>query len=128
MLMYFETLVLEIHANKAGWRSIKPAFFQGKSGIFQRFSFLATDETFYYGFDIYNDVSEEEVMRTYVKRLDTDVLTFIVSLRGRPRKEVARLADDYGITVLGPADIDSFFSLDRIGVNSRPEQTVRSPY
>jgi hypothetical protein len=122
--MYFETLVLEIHANKVGWKTIKPPFLQGKSGVYQRFSFLATDETFHYGFDFYNDVSEEEVLRTYMKRLDTEVLTFIVSLRGRPRKEVAKLADEYGITILGPADIDSFFNIDRIGLMNHPEPLV----
>ncbi len=125
--MYFETLVLEIQANKAGWRTIKPPFWKGGSGISHKFSFLATDETFAYGFDIYNDVSEDEVLRTYMKRLDTKVLTFIVSLRGRPRKEVAQLADDYGITILGPADIDSFFSLDIIELKDRQEPVVRLP-
>ncbi len=127
MLMYFESLVLEIHASNAGWRTIKPPFCRGESGIDQRFSFLATDETFSYGFDIYNDVSEEEVLRTHMKRLDTKVLTFIVSLSGRPRKEVARLADDYAITILGPADIDSFFSLDNFELKNRPEPVVRLP-
>ncbi|MDA4123904.1 MAG: hypothetical protein OK438_00445 [Thaumarchaeota archaeon] len=125
--MYFESLVLEIHAGKAGWKTVKPPFFQGKSGVYQKFSFLATDGKFQYGFDFYSDVSEEEVLRTYMKRLDTEVLTFIISLRGRPRKEVAKLADDYGITILGPADIDSFFNIDRIGVISRPEQVVNIP-
>ena len=123
--MYFERMILEIHANKVGWKTVKPPFCRGESGVDQKFSFLATDETYAYGFDIYNDVSEEEVLRTYMKRLDTKVLTFIVSLSGRPRKEVARIADDYGITILGPADIESFFSLDSIEQKTPQQPAVR---
>ncbi len=112
--MYFERLVLEIHSNNAGWKVIKPPFLNGVSGVPQKFSFLATDDACNYGFDIYNDVSEEEVLRTYMKRMDTKALAVIVSLSGRPKKEVAQLADQYGITILSPGDIESFFSLDSI--------------
>jgi hypothetical protein len=112
--MYFERLVLEIHSNNAGWKVVKPPFVTGTSGVPQKFSFLATDESCFYGFDIYNDVSQEEVLRTYMKRMDTKALTVIISLSGRPRKEVAKMADQYGITILSPADIESFFSLDSI--------------
>ena len=125
--MYFERLVLEIHANNAGWRTIKPPFCMGESGVQQKFSFLATDETCVYGFDIYNEVTEEEVLRTYMKRLDTKVLTVIVNLRGRPKMEVARIADDYGITILGPAEIESFFSLDSIEEKTHKQPVVRIP-
>lgn len=127
VMMYFESLVLEIHANKAGWRVIKPPTCTGESGVVQKFSFLATDETCTFGFDIYNDVCEEEVLRARMKGLDTKTLTFIVSLSGRPRKEVQRLADDYGITILSPADIDSFFSLDAVELKSRQAPLVGLP-
>ena len=126
-VMYFERLVLEIHANNAGWRTIKPPFCTGESEVQQKFSFLATDETCVYCFDIYNEVSEEDVLRTYMKRLDTKVLTVIVNLRGRPRKEVARIADDYGITILGPAEIESFFSLDSVELKARLGTVARIP-
>ena len=126
--MYFERMLLEVQANNAGWKTIKPPFCRGESGVDQKFSFLATDGTYSYGFDIYSDVTQEEVLRTYMKRLDTKVLTFIVSLRGRPRKEVARLADDYGITVLGPADIESFFKLDLIEQRVPQEYTTPLTY
>jgi hypothetical protein len=99
--MYFERLVLEIQSNNAGWKTVKPPFVDGISGIAHKFSFLATDDACTYGFDIYNNVSEEEVLRTYMKS-------------GRPKMEVARLADQYGITILGPGDIEQFFSMDSI--------------
>ncbi len=125
--MYLETLMLEIHANKAGWRIIKPPLVQGQSGGIQKFSFLATDETCTYGFDIYDDVSEEDVIGTYVKRLDTNALTIIVNLRGRASKEVSRLADNYGITILGPAEIDSFFEIDAVGIKDYGQRAAMVP-
>jgi hypothetical protein len=108
--MYFELLALEIHATMAGLKVIKPPYCKGESGVNHRFSFLAEDDNITYGFDIYDDVSQEEVLRTYTKKLDTKAYPFIVSLRGKAKPEVAALADDYGITILGPADIDNFFS------------------
>ena len=77
-----------------------------------RFTFLAKDDMCYYAFDLYADVSEEEVLTTHLKKTDTKVLAVIVNMSGRPRPAVARLADEIGITILGPADIDAFFSLN----------------
>jgi hypothetical protein len=116
--MYFETLLLKIYANKAGWTTVEPPFHRGESGVDQKFSFLAIDGTFYCGFDIYNDVCEEDVLKAYKKRQDTGVYTVLVSLSGRPGKEVARFADDHGISILGPADIDSFFALSSVEVKN----------
>jgi len=108
--MYFELLALEIHATMAGLKVVKPPYSKGESGVSHRFSCLAQDDNITYGFDIYDDVTQEEVLRTYTKKLDTKVYPFIVSLRGKPAKDVAVLADDYGITILGPADVDTFFN------------------
>jgi hypothetical protein len=107
--MYFELLSLEIHASMAGLKVGKPPVCKGESGVEHRFSFVASDGNMTYGFDIYNDVSQEEVIKTFAKKLDTKVYASVVSLRGRPNAEVAALADDYGITILGPADIETFF-------------------
>jgi hypothetical protein len=112
--MYFELLALELHAAAAGLKAQKPPLCRGESGAEHRFSFLATDENLTYGFDIYDDVNQEQVIRTYAKKLDTKAYSVIVSLRGKPKKEVERLADGYGITILGPADIDEFFSWTKV--------------
>ena len=108
--MYFELLALEIHASMSGLNVIKPPFCKGKSGVDHRFSFLASDEKLEYGFDIYDDTSQEDVLKTFTKKLDTEACAFIINLRGRPKTEVADLANKYGITILGPAEIDSFFN------------------
>jgi len=118
--MYFEKLVLEVHAKNAGWEAVKPPVVQGKSGVLQKFSFLATDGPRYYGFDIYSDVSEEAVLQTYMKRLDTEALTVIISLSGRPRERVSKLAENYGISILSPGDIEGFFNFDREGLVPTP--------
>jgi hypothetical protein len=107
--MYFELLSLEIHASMAGLKVSKPPVCRGESGVEHRFSFVAYDDSLTYGFDIYNEVSQEEVIRTFTKKLDTKAYTSIVNLRGKPSADVAALADDYGITILGPGDIDTFF-------------------
>jgi len=112
--MYFEGLLLEIHANKAGWETVKPPRCKGVSGAIHEFAFLAKDEGCYYAFDIYHDVTQEEVLRSYMKRLDTGFLTIVVNMSGRPKKEVGALADELGITIMGPADIDTFFSLNAV--------------
>ena len=43
----------------------------------------------------------------------------IVSLRGRPGREEARLAEDLGITVLSPGEVEQFFSID-VSVRGEP--------
>lgn len=108
--MYFELLALEIHATMAGLKVVKPSICEGDSGVAQRFSFLAVDwEGLRYAFDIYDEVNEEKMMRTYLKKMDAKANVFIVSLRGKPSPDVATMADEYGITILGPADIGGFF-------------------
>ncbi len=116
--MYFELLALEIHARMAGMNPAKPPVVRGSSGVTHKFSFLASDESITYGFDIYDDVTQEEVIRTYAKKLDTSAYIFIVNLRGKPRPEAADMAEGYGITILNPADVDKFF--DWVKAEARP--------
>ena len=125
--MYYELLALEIHATAAGLEVLKPPTLVGRSGITHKFSFMAKDDNLNYGFDIYNDVTREEVIRTFAKKLDTKAYAFIVSLRGRPKQEVISLADEYGITVLGPADIDTFFNWMKVEATNPRESLGISP-
>ena len=115
--LHFEKLLLEIHAAKAGWTKVDPPTLRGESGRVHRFSFLARDDNLVYGFDIYKDVTKEEVLSSYMKRTDTRAVVVMISLSGRPNKEVASVADDSGVTILGPGDVDSFFDLDNIELN-----------
>jgi hypothetical protein len=108
--LYFEKLALEVNAAASGLDVVKPAVLKGRSGIDQRFTFLASDGPVMYAFDIYPEVYEEEVMRTYLKKLDTGAETYIVCLQGRPTVGAAELARKYGVEVLGPGSVGDLFS------------------
>jgi hypothetical protein len=108
--MYFEKLALEVNATAAGLQVMKPASIQGQSGVDQKFAFLATDGEKKYGVDIVPEATEKEVMRSYLKRMDTGAVVFIISLKGRPKREVYELSCDYGIRVIGPGMVDEIFA------------------
>jgi len=107
--MYFEGLAVEIYATKAGWEAVKPARKRGASSVEHSFSFLAISEGSSCGFDILPEVSEVEVLKAYAKQLDTGVKTYLICLKGKPTQAGADLAKEYGIRILGPADIAPFF-------------------
>jgi len=108
--MYYEKLALEVNAGASGLTVIKPAVLTGKSGYDQKFTFVATDGASNYAFDIYTEVSEREVMRSYLKKLDTGAETYVVCLQGRLTPEAAALAREYGLGVLGPGSVGDFFN------------------
>jgi hypothetical protein len=108
--MYFEKLALEVNAVAAGLQVVKPATVRGRSGDDQRFAFVASDGSSTYAFEIFPEVSEKEVLRTYVKKLDAGVQACIVCLKGRPSVEASELACYYGIEVMGPGKVGDFFS------------------
>jgi len=110
--MYFENLAVEIYSTKAGLEPIKPARCRGASGVEHRFSFLASKEGRLYAFDILPEVSEMQVLSSYIKQMDTKAVVFLVCLKGSPSEGGARLAKDYGMKILSPADIGPFFKSD----------------
>ena len=104
----------------AGLDVVKPAVIRGESGVDQRFTFVARDGSVMYAFDIYTDVRETEILRTYVKKMDTGANAFVVCLSGRPDGKAKELARNYGINVLSPMEVGDFFS-------TRITQFIRSP-
>jgi predicted RecB family endonuclease len=108
--VYYEELALEVSASIAGLRVLKPPFMRGESGIEHKFSFVATDESTKYAFDVWQNVSEIEVLRTYIKALDTGAHAIIVCLSGKPSAEGKKLAEEYRLEVLTPGDVGNFFS------------------
>lgn len=118
--MYYEKLALEVGATVAGLNVLKPPVIRGESGIDQRFTFVASDGGNMYAFDVYNEVGEVEVLRTYIKKMDTGASAFVVCLSGRPDAKGKELARNYGIDVLSPMDVGDFFS-------SRITQLIRWP-
>ena len=107
--MYFEGLAVEIYATKAGLESVKPPRKKGASGVEHRFSFLADKEGRLCGFDFFPEVGEVEVLKSYAKQLDTGVKTYLICLKGKPTEGGAALLKEYGMRVLGPAEIAPFF-------------------
>lgn len=108
--MYYEKLALEVGATVAGYNVIKPPVVRGRSGVEHRFTFLAAEGSTMLAFDIYPEVGEVEVLRTYVKKMDAGIEAFIVCLSGRPRDRAKELSRVYGIQVLGPREVGDFFT------------------
>ena len=107
--VYFETLALEIYASKAGWEVVKPARAMGTSGVDHVFSFLASKDGHMCAIDLYKEVGQIEVLRTFLKEMDTKATVLLVCLSGRQSEEGAKLAKEYGFRILGPGDIQRMF-------------------
>ena len=123
--MYYEKLALEVGATVAGFSVIKPAVIRGESGTDQRFTFVAADGSQMYAFDVCTEVGQVEILRMYVKKMDTGAKTFVICLSGRPKPEAQELANCYGIEVLGPKEVGDFFS-KRISQKIGAYMTARS--
>ena len=108
--MYYEKLALEVGATVAGYEVAKPPFIRGASGIDQKFTFVATEGDKNLAFDIYNDVGEVEILRTYVKKMDTGAEAFVVCLSGKPKERAKELSENYGIKILGPKEVGDLFT------------------
>jgi len=108
--MYYERLALEVGATVAGLEVLKPPRISGESGVEQKFTFVAVDGPDKYAFDVYSEVREADILKTYVKKMDTGAKTFVVCLSGRPDPQAKELARNYGIDVLTPMEVGDFFS------------------
>ena len=123
MAVYFEKLALEINATAAGWEVIKPARRVGTSGVEHGFTFLASDSKHLYGFDIYSEIGEIEVLRTMIKEMDTGITAVLVCLSGKPSERARELAAELGVRILSPAEIGGFFRSEKVlMVNHREAQ------
>jgi len=109
----FEKLALEINATSAGWEVIKPPRCVGTSGIEHRFSFLASDSGHLYGFDLYPEIGELQVLRTFIKEMDTGVTGVLVCLSGKASERARELTVELKVRVLSPADIGDFFKSEK---------------
>jgi hypothetical protein len=107
--MYYEKLALEVGATVAGFEVMNPPTLMGSSGVLHRFTFAAAEGDTVYGFDIYNEVGEIEIIKSYIKKMDTGARVFVICLSGRPRAQAADLAHNYDMTILGPKEVGDFF-------------------
>jgi len=121
--MYFEKLALEVNATSAGWEVINPAVVTGTSGIEHKFTFLASDSGKLYGFDLYPEIGEIEVLRTFIKEMDSKTSAVIVCLSGRPTEKASEVAAELGVRILSPAEIGEFFkSKKKVSIVNRREE------
>jgi hypothetical protein len=72
------------------------------------FSFMAADEHTTYCFDVYDEVTEIEVLKSYIKKIDTGYAVSLVS-GGRVGPLGSSLAKEYGMAVVAPNEIPEFF-------------------
>jgi len=107
--MYFEKLALEVNATSAGWEVIEPPRVMGTSGLEHKFTFLASDSGRVYGFDLYSEIGEIEVLRTFIKEMDSGASAVLVCLSGRPTERARALAAELCVNILSPAEIGEFF-------------------
>ena len=122
--MYYEKLALEVGATVAGLTVVKPSVVRGASGIDQKFTFVASDGSTNYCFDLNQDVGQVVILWTYVKKMDTGAEAFAVSLSGSPKAEAKELAKFYGIDILSPSEVGDYFS-NRITQKIRASRSVR---
>jgi len=124
--MYTEKLLLEVQATRLGWSSVKPSSVRGRSGTQHQFSYLASSGDLLYGFDVCDEVSEVEVLRSYIKGYDTGVSVYLVSREGKTNPVAKQLLREYGMRVLTEADIVSFFDelLIRKEANPTGKQSI----
>lgn len=108
--MYYEKLALEVGATVAGYEIVRPPVIRGASGTDHRFTLVAAEGSKMLAFDIYQDVGEVEILRTYIKQMDTGAEAYVVCLSGKPREKANELSANYGIKVLGPREVGDFFT------------------
>ncbi len=106
--MYVEKLTLEVQSMRRGLTPLKPPTARGTSGIVHSFSFMAADKGMSYCFDIYDEVTEIEVLKSFIKKIDTGYSVSLVS--GSKVSSMGRtLAEEYGMAIVTPGEIPSFF-------------------
>jgi len=107
--LYYEKLALEIIAARSHWGVASPPILTGSSGVSHRFDFVAFEGDEKIAFDIYDRVSETDVIKTFVKKLDTGASAYMVCVSEKMTEGAGRLATEYGIRVLRSRSLESAF-------------------
>jgi hypothetical protein len=121
----WECLLLQVESEKAGYATTSPPAIKGKSGVTHRFSYLCSSDETKVAFDIYKNLSEVEVMTTYIKMFDTGAHCFIVNLGEAPDGPTTRLLAAYRIPVLAGVGVETAtpFPIETMG-RSEPRTEV----
>lgn len=97
-------------ARKFCYDVITPPALKGKSGIVHSFSLLLASKGKLAGVDIHEIVGEVEVLKTYVKKLDTGVSAFLVSTNGNPALETRALSEAYDVRIFTRSELDEMLN------------------
>jgi len=124
--LYAERLTLEVEAARLGWTVVKPPRVRGTSGVEHSFSFLATSGSIRYAFDVYDEVTEVEVLKSYSRKFDTGAIVNLVSSRGTISPEAQNLAKEYGMKILRSDEIAPFFRSALISNNAEQSEVKRA--
>ena len=103
---------------------IKPARCVGTSGVEHKFSFLAGKKGRVCAVDLYKEVGQVEVLKTFLKEMDTSADVVLVCLSGRPSAAGTELAKEYGLKIVGPGEIGKLF--EELEARVSPEMSVVS--
>jgi hypothetical protein len=109
--MLTEKLTLEVQAVKLGWKVIKPPVIAGRSGVDHAFSFVASTGTINYAFDIYEEVSEMEVLKSFIKKFDTGSVVNIICATGKVGPSAEKMAKEYDIRIFDATNASQFFQV-----------------
>lgn len=113
--MHYERLSLEIIAARSQWQKVNPPTLAGHSGVLHEFDFVAKHGQDILVFDICGQscesdvLSETDVIKTYIKKLDTGVPACIVCLNGKMTEGAVKLASEYGLKILRSDNMESAF-------------------
>jgi hypothetical protein len=100
---------LEIIAARSRWQTVNPPALIGRSGATHWFDLIAMDGREIRVFDICEQLSEMDVIKIYLKKLDTGASSFIICHAKRMTEGVRRLISEYGLKVLRSDNIESAF-------------------
>ena len=120
--MHFERLSLEVIATKSHWAVANPPTLVGRSGVTHRFDFLAIDGRERLAFDIYEQLVETDVIRTFVKKLDTGATAFIICPGDKVEEGAGKLAVEYRLKVLRSENIGSDFRTRKVEPSSHESE------
>ena len=124
--MYAEKLTLEVEAAKLGWKVVKPPRVRGTSGVEHSFTFLAMSGNLSYAFDVYDQVTEIEVLKSYARKFDTGSIVNLVSEGGTSSPQAQSLAKEYGMKILRPEEIRPFIRSALVSNNPEDSEAKRS--
>lgn len=108
---------MEVEARRLGWDPVKPPRLAGKSGTEHTFTFLAASDNSFHAFDIYDSVSEIDMLKTFVKKFDSSAGVDIVCISGEVSAQAVKLAREYQINILKPDEVENYMRTALVAEN-----------